>query len=87
MIIFVNYLIQAKDFVQKVYLNDVIVISCFYKDWFKIGGDVPNYLAVPDMPLDTKGTKFDLLGGTIFNRDFRTLHQLRALMIHTSEIM
>jgi hydrogenase large subunit len=30
---------------------------------------VTNYLAVPDLPTDAKGTQFDLPGGTIFNGD------------------
>ncbi|MBO8143534.1 MAG: nickel-dependent hydrogenase large subunit [Thermodesulfobacterium sp.] len=71
-------LMQAKEFVQKVYLNDVIAVGCLYADWTKIGGGVPNYLAVPDMPLDTKGTKFDLPGGTIFNRDLGTFTPIKS---------
>jgi len=71
-------LLKVKKFVQKVYLNDVVAVGCLYKDWFKIGGGVPNYLAVPDMPLDTKGTKFDLPGGTIFNRDLGTYIPIKS---------
>ena len=71
-------LMQAKEFFQKVYLNDVIAIGCLYSDWTKIGGGVPNYLAVPDMPLDTKGTKFDLPGGTIFNKDLKTFTPIKS---------
>ncbi|MCD6489155.1 MAG: nickel-dependent hydrogenase large subunit [Thermodesulfobacterium sp.] len=71
-------LMQAKEFFQKVYLNDVIAIGCLYSDWIKIGGGVPNYLAVPDMPLDTKGTKFDLPGGTIFNKDLGTFTPIKS---------
>jgi len=71
-------LLQVKDFVQKVYLNDVIAVGCLYKEWTKIGGGVPNYLAVPDMPLDTKGTQFDLPGGTIFNRDLGTFTPIKS---------
>ncbi len=60
----------AKDvraFVHKVYLPDVITIGALYKDWLEYGAGVTNYLAVPDMPLDTQGTRFDLPGGTIFD--------------------
>ncbi len=71
-------LLKVKDFVQKVYINDVIAIGCLYKDWFKIGRGVVNYLAVPDLPLDTKGTKFDLPGGTIFNGDLNTYHPIKS---------
>ncbi len=71
-------LLKAREFVQKVYLNDVIAIGCMYADWTKIGGGVPNYLAVPDMPLDTKGTQFDLPGGTIFNRDLKKYTPIKS---------
>ncbi len=71
-------LLQVKDFIQKVYLNDVIAVGCLYKDWVKIGKGVTNYLAVPDMPLDTKGTQFDLPGGTIFNGDLKTYTPIKS---------
>jgi len=71
-------LLKVRDFVQKVYLNDVIAIGCLYKDWFKIGRGVDNYLAVPDLPLDEKGTKFDLPGGTIFNGNLSTYHPITS---------
>ncbi len=71
-------LMQVKEFVQKVYLNDVIAIGCLYSEWFKIGRGVDNYLAVPDLPLDTKGTEFDLPGGTIFNGDLSTYTPIKS---------
>ncbi len=60
---------EVRDFVHNVYLVDVIAIGALYKDWLQYGAGVTNYLAVPDMPLDTKGTRFDMPGGTIFNGD------------------
>jgi hydrogenase large subunit len=61
-----NLLEEVAAFVQQVYLIDVCAIGAMYADWLKYGAGVTNYLAVPDMPLDTKGTQFDLPGGTIF---------------------
>src|SRR5215469_16094069 len=40
-------------------------ISAMYAQWFHIGSGVKNYLAVPDLPLDSKGSAYDLPGGTI----------------------
>ncbi len=60
---------EVRDFVHNVYLVDVIAIGALYEDWLQYGAGVTNYLAVPDMPLDTKGTKFDIPGGTIFGGD------------------
>ena len=36
-------------------------------EWFKIGSGVRNYLAVPDLPLDSRGSAYDLPGGYIMN--------------------
>jgi hydrogenase large subunit len=55
-----------------VYIPDVCAIGAMYADWFKYGAGVTNYLAVPDLPLDSKGTQFDLPGGTIFDGDLKT---------------
>ncbi len=63
---------EVATFVQQVYLIDVCAVGALYADWLKYGAGVTNYLAVPDLPLDTKGTQFDLPGGTIFNKDLGT---------------
>ncbi|MBK9518176.1 MAG: nickel-dependent hydrogenase large subunit [Anaeromyxobacter sp.] len=56
---------EIQAFTTQVYLPDVAAVAGFYPDWFKYGAGVTNYLAVPDMPLDAKATKFDLPGGII----------------------
>jgi hydrogenase large subunit len=55
-----------------VYLPDVCAIGAMYPDWFSYGRGVDNYLAAPDLPLDTKGTQFDLPGGTIMGGNLST---------------
>jgi len=60
---------EVRTFIQQVYLPDVAAIGAMYAPWLGYGAGVTNYLAVPDLPLDTKGTKFDLPGGTIFDGD------------------
>jgi hydrogenase large subunit len=69
---------QVAGFVQQVYLVDVCAIGAMYADWLKYGAGVTNYLAVPDMPLDTKGTKFDMPGGTIFNKNLATAKPINS---------
>jgi hydrogenase large subunit len=71
-------LVKVKDFVEQVYLPDVAAIGAMYAPWLGYGAGVTNYLAVPDMPLDTKGTQFDLPGGTIFNADLGTLKKIES---------
>jgi len=62
-------LTEVNRFVQQVYIPDVCAIAALYKDWLPYGKGVTNYLSVPDLPLDTKGTKFDIPGGTIMGGD------------------
>jgi len=64
---------EVRGFVQQVYLPDVIAIGALYKDWLAYGAGVTNYLAVPDMVLNTKCTQFDLPGGTIIGGDLKTV--------------
>ncbi len=69
---------EVREFVHKVYVPDVIAISAFYKEWLKYGRGVDNYLAVPDLPQDTKGESFDIPGGTIFGGDLSTVKPIKS---------
>jgi hydrogenase large subunit len=80
-----NRLFRVKDildemsaFIQQVYFVDVCAIAAMYPEWLGYGAGVTNYLAVPDLPLDTKGTTFDLPGGTIFNGDLATVKEIKS---------
>ena len=64
---------EVRGFIQQVYLPDVVAVGALYKDWLPYGAGVTNYLAVPDMVLNTKATEFDLPGGTIMNGDLGTV--------------
>lgn len=63
---------EVQRFVEQVYLVDVAAIGAMYAPWLSYGAGVKNYLAVPDLPTDTKGTSFDLPGGTIFDGNLKT---------------
>ncbi|MBU2511591.1 nickel-dependent hydrogenase large subunit [bacterium] len=60
-----NFFDEVRDFVNQVYLIDVAAVGSFYLDWAGYGSGVTNYLAVPEFPLDSKGTKFDAKGGVV----------------------
>ena len=60
---------ELADFVKNVYLIDVAAVGAFYADWTTIGKGVTNYLSVPDVPLDGKGTQFAYPGGFIEGGD------------------
>lgn len=64
---------EVQGFIKQVYVPDVIAVGALYKDWLPYGAGVTNYMAVPDMVLDTKATSFDLPGGTIMNGDLGTV--------------
>src|SRR5512134_1972998 len=56
---------EVAAFVNQVYLVDVAAIGALYADWTGYGAGVTDYLSVPDMPVDTRGTEFALPGGYI----------------------
>ncbi len=56
---------EVGDFINQAMLTDVAAIGAYYADWTKYGAGVLNYLSVPDMPMDSKGTVFALPGGYI----------------------
>lgn len=60
-------------FIEQVYVPDVCAIGAMYPEWLGYGAGVTNYLAVPDMPLNSEGTSFDLPGGTIMDGDLGTV--------------
>lgn len=67
---------EVGSFIKNVYLVDICAVAAFYLDWAKYGAGVTNYLSVPDMPMDTKGTVFNLPGGYIANGDLKTFKQI-----------
>jgi hydrogenase large subunit len=69
---------ELADFVNNVYLVDVAAVGAFYADWTKYGAGVMNYLSVPDVPLDTKGTKFAIAGGFIENGNLEGQKQIKT---------
>ena len=69
---------ELADFVKNVYLIDVAAVGAFYADWTKVGRGVTNYLSVPDIPLDTKGTQFAFPGGYIEAGDIGKQKPIKA---------
>jgi hydrogenase large subunit len=58
---------EVVTFVNEVYFVDVCAVAALYPEWFRIGSGVRNYLAVPDLPFDSKGSAYDLPGGYILH--------------------
>jgi [NiFe] hydrogenase large subunit/hydrogenase large subunit len=51
-------LTKAKNFVEKVYIPDLLAIASFYKDWAAIGSGVGNYLSYGEFPDPANGKQF-----------------------------
>jgi hydrogenase large subunit len=62
---------NAKDFIDMVYIPDLLAVAPYYLNWGGIGGGLENYLAYGDLP--TNGFKnvssFKLPRGAILNRN------------------
>src|SRR5579862_2858756 len=69
---------QVVQFINQVYFVDVCAVAAMYPEWFKIGSGVRNYLAVPDLPLDSAASSYDLPGGYIANGNLGGVHGFKS---------
>ena len=62
---------EIQEFVQKVYIPDLLAVAGFYKEWFSIGGGVGNFLSYGEFPEGkTKdASRFFLPRGAIVGRN------------------
>jgi hydrogenase large subunit len=69
---------EAINFVEQVYIPDLLAIASFYKDWGAIGGGLKNYLCYGDLP--TKGynypDSFKFQRGAILDRDLSRVYEV-----------
>jgi len=65
---------RAREFVEKVYLPDVLAVAPFYLEWAGIGAGVNNFLSYGDFA-DAEGNPW-LPQGFILNGDLSTVHSL-----------
>src|SRR5246500_3948904 len=67
---------KADEFVNQVYIPDLLAVASFYKDWSKYGGGLKNYLSYGEFP--TKGygqiDGFKYARGAVLGRDLSTVH-------------
>ena len=68
---------EAKEFVEKVYIPDLLAVASFYKDWAGYGAGVGNYLAYGEYPEnDENNAPLYLPRGIIRARDLGTVESL-----------
>jgi len=67
-------LVKAQQFVEKVYIPDLLAVASFYKEWAGYGEGLGNFLVYGEFP-DAAGN-FLFPSGVILNRDLSTVHPL-----------
>ena len=69
---------QGKEFIEQVYLPDLLAIASFYPEWTQIGGGLGNYLVYGDLP--TNGyrdeSSFKFPSGVILDRNLSEVHEV-----------
>jgi len=67
---------QADEFVNQVYIPDLLAVASFYKDWAQWGGGLKNYMSYGEYPTQGYGKPeaFKYPRGVVLNRDLSTVH-------------
>lgn len=70
-----QHFVKARQFVEQVYIPDILAVAAFYKDWAGIGGGVGNYLSYGDFPQESINdpNSYFLPEGIILNKDLSTI--------------
>ncbi len=63
---------RAQEFVEQVYIPDLLAVASFYKDWASYGEGLGNFLVYGEFP-DASGENL-FPAGAILNRDLSTVH-------------
>jgi Ni,Fe-hydrogenase I large subunit len=68
---------KATEFVEKVYVPDLLAVASFYKDWAGYGAGVGNYLVYGEYPeSDEPNAPLFLPSGVIWDKDISAVHPL-----------
>lgn len=59
---------RGQDFVQQVYLPDVLAVASYYKDWASLGGGLGSYMAYGDYPYSAQTSSSDITDSFFFPR-------------------
>jgi hydrogenase large subunit len=67
---------RAQQFVEQVYIPDVLAVAGFYRDWFGRGEGLGNFLSYGDYPMGSihDPSRFFLPRGAILGRDLTKVH-------------
>ena len=67
-----------RNFVDQVYVPDTLAVASFYKDWFRRGEGLGNFLTFGDFPSEgyDDPTTWLIPSGAILNRDLTKIHEI-----------
>jgi hydrogenase large subunit len=84
---------DGMEFIEQVYIPDLLAVAPYYLDWGGIGGGLQNYLAYGDLPVNGYGdvARFKFPRGAILNRnlnevlevDGKNLDQIQEFISHS----
>jgi len=71
---------EAIEFVEQVYIPDLLAVASFYKEWFAIGGGLKNYLAYGDLPTNgyNDPSNFKFPRGVVLDRNLNEVHEVKG---------
>lgn len=69
---------EGKEFIDQVYVPDLLAIASFYKDWGAIGKGFGNYMSYGDFPTNGYAdlSSFKFPSGVILDRDISKIHDV-----------
>ena len=69
---------EGKQFIEQVYIPDLLAIASFYKDWGAIGKGIGNYMSYGDFPTNgyNDPSSFKFQQGVILNRDLSKVYDV-----------
>lgn len=69
---------QAKEFIDQVYIPDLLAVAPYYLDWGGIGGGLENYLAYGDLPTNGYAdvAKFKFPRGAVIGRNLNEVQEV-----------
>ena len=71
-------LAEAKEFIEQVYIPDLLAVAPYYLDWGGIGGGLENYLAYGDLPTNGYAdvSKFKFPRGAVIGRNLNEVQEV-----------
>jgi len=69
---------EGQEFIEQVYIPDLLAIASFYKDWGAIGKGIGNYMSYGDFPMNGYGdpSSFKFQQGVILDRDLSKIYDV-----------